>query len=284
MAGLAATDADVAAPAGRTRGRLVLRHRLPVRLWHWLNVVCVFTLLGSGLTIFNAHPRLYWGSYGANYDPAWLEIGSDRQGTSGYLRLGELEVPTTGVLGTFERKGRTVTRAFPDWLTIPAGYSLADGRRYHFLAAWVFAPALILYLLWSLIGRHARALIPTREQLRPAAIWHDIRNHLRLRFPHGEAALSYNFLQRVSYAGVVFVLLPGMVLTGLTMSPDLNAAWPVLLDLFGGRQSARSLHFIFAMLLALFILVHLLMVVLAGPIREIRSMLDRRMRIEGDRP
>ncbi len=98
----------------------------------------------------------------------------------------------------------------------------------------------------------------------PASLWHDIKNHARLRFPTGEAARRYNVLQKLSYLGVIFALLPLLVLTGMTMSPSLDAAWPWLLDLFGGRQSARSIHFIAATAVAAFILVHLIMVVLAG--------------------
>ncbi len=78
---------------------------------------------------------------------------------------------------------------------------------------------------------------------------------------------------------MIFVLIPGVVLTGLTMSPAIDAAWPWLLELFGGRQSARSIHFLCAMGLALFIVVHLLMVVLAGPFNEMRSMITGRYRL-----
>jgi thiosulfate reductase cytochrome b subunit len=142
----------------------------------------------------------------------------------------------------------------------------------------------VLFLVTSLINRHAqRDLAPTREQIRPSHIWHDIREHARLRFPTGDAALRYNILQKLSYVGVIFVLLPLMILTGLTMSPGMDAAWPWLLDLFGGRQSARSIHFICAMLLIAFIAVHLLMVMLAGPINEVRSMITGRFRVPPNR-
>ena len=107
----------------------------------------------------------------------------------------------------------------------------------------------------------------------PAPIWRDIKDHARLRFPTGLAALRYNVLQKASYIGVIFVLLPMIILTGLTMSPGMDAAWPWLVDLFGGRQSARSIHFIVAWLLVAFFLVHILMVLLAGPINELRAMI-----------
>lgn len=270
------------AAAGSQPGRLVKRHRLSTRIWHWVNVIAVFTLLGSGLTIFNAHPRLYWGSYGANYDPAWLEIEDRNGGSEGYLRIAGLEIETTGVLGVFKKDGRERTRAFPHYLTIPAEYSLAEGRRYHLVMAWIFGLGGALYAVWSLINRHAqRDLAPTRRELRPSHIWADIKQHAKLRFPRGEEALSYNILQKLSYSLVIFVILPLMVLSGLGMSPNMNTAWPWILDLFGGRQSARSIHFITGFLLVLFILVHLFMVLAAGPINEVRSMITGKSRIRG---
>ena len=252
---------------------LVKRHRLSTRLWHWLNFVAVFVMLMSGLMIFNAHPRLYWGQYGANLDGAWLEIGSTA--TEGYLRVGSVQVPTTGVLGHWtDGDGIVRRRAFPHWATIPSNYSLAAGRRWHLAFAWVLVLGLLGYWAISLINRHAqRDLTPRLSELRPSHLWHDIKQHARLRFPTGEAALRYNTLQKLSYFGVIFVLLPLLVLTGLTMSPGMAASWSWLLDLFGGRQSARSIHFISAMRIVLFVLVHLAMVVRAGPLNEVRSMI-----------
>lgn len=260
-------ERDAAGPAA------IKRHRVSTRLWHWVNVVAVFVMLMSGLMIFNAHPRLYWGQFGANFDQAWLEIGSTP--TSGYLKIGSLQVPTTGVLGHWtDPQGTVRRRAFPYWATIPSSYSLSAARRWHLAFAWVLALGLLLYLLVSLINRHAqRDLAPRLAELRPSHLWRDIKQHARLKFPTGEAALHYNTLQKISYFGVIFVLLPLLVLTGLTMSPGMNAAWGWLVDLFGGRPSARSIHFICAMLLTLFIVVHLVMVVLAGPINEVRSMI-----------
>lgn len=252
---------------------LVKRHRLSTRVWHWLNFVAVFVMLMSGLMIFNAHPRLYWGQYGANFDRAWLEIGSTA--TDGYLRIGAVRVPTTGVLGHWtDGDGIVRRRAFPHWATIPSNYSLALGRRWHLAFAWVLVAGLVVYSGISLVNRHAqRDLTPRLAELRPSHLWHDIKQHARLRFPTGEAALRYNTLQKLSYFAVIFVILPLLVLTGLTMSPGMAASWSWLLDLFGGRQSARSIHFICAILIVLFVLVHLVMVVLAGPLNEVRSMI-----------
>ncbi|MFL6733522.1 MAG: cytochrome b/b6 domain-containing protein, partial [Sphingomicrobium sp.] len=195
------TETEAEAPA--TQGRLVYRHRIPTRIWHWINAICVFVMLMSGLMISNAHPRLYWGAYGANFDHAWLELPR-----------------------------------FPGWLTIPSYYSLAAARRWHLAFAWLFAVGLIVYLLISLRNGHIRRdLAPSRRELAPMHIWTDIMDHARLRFPAGDVALRYNVLQKLSYGLVVFLLLPLLILTGLTLSPAMNAAWPWLLELFSGRQS-----------------------------------------------
>lgn len=225
------------------RRDIVYRHRSITRLWHWINVVMLCILLMSGLGIFAAHPRLYWGAAGANADPAWLTIG-------------------------------TVADAFPAWATIPGHFDLAGSRRWHFAAAWIFALGLLLFQLASLANRHiARDLHIRRAEWSPRHIWDDIKMHARLQLPTGEAARYYNTLQKISYVTVIFILLPLMIFTGLTMSPGIDAAWPWLLDIFGGRQSARSIHFICAFLLVAFVVVHLAMVVLAGSVNEIRSMI-----------
>jgi Ni/Fe-hydrogenase b-type cytochrome subunit len=251
---------------------IVKRHKWPVRVWHWVNAVTIFIMLMSGLMIFNAHPRLYWGQYGANHDYAWLEIGST--GSSGYLRVGSLTVPTTGVLGHWtDASGRVNRRAFPGWATIPSSYSLAAGRRWHLAFAWVLAIGALAYWIYLLAGKGRRRLFPRRAELKPGHVWGEVKDHARLRFPTGAKALDYNVLQKVSYVGVIFVILPVVILTGLAMSPGMNAAWGWLIDIFGGRQSARSIHFICAFLLVLFILIHLIMVVLAGPLNEIRAMI-----------
>ena len=267
----------------RQKPPLVFRHRLSTRIWHWANAVTVFVMLLSGLMIFNAHPRLYWGHYGANADRAWLQIGATAD--KGLLQVGGLTVETTGILGRWkDADGRVQTRAFPYWATIPSGYSLAAARRWHLAFAWALALGGLAYWLASFLNRHVqRDLAPRRAELSARHIWRDIKDHARLRFPRGEAAARYNILQKLSYLGVIFLLLPLLVLTGLAMSPAMNAAWPWLLDIFGGRQSARSIHFIAAMLTARVILVHLLMVLLAGPFNEVRSMITGRYRLPPER-
>jgi thiosulfate reductase cytochrome b subunit len=265
-------------------GELVRRHRLSTRLWHWANALTLLFMLMSGLMIFNAHPRLYWGEYGANPDPAWLEIAAT-QGGSGMLRIGPLTVPTTGVLGAWtDPDGVERHRAFPWWATIPSGYSLADARIWHLAFAWVLAFGLLLYLIWSLVNGHLRRDIHiSAGEWRPSHIWHDVKAHARLRFPTGAAALRYNVLQKLAYAGVLFVLLPIVILTGLAMSPGMDATWPWLTELWGGRQSARSVHFLCAFGLVAFFIVHIVMVVLAGPLNEVRSMITGWYRLPGKR-
>lgn len=275
------------APKG---GDVVRRHRFSTRLWHWTNAVTLLVMLMSGLMIFNAHPRLYWGEYGANYDAPWLKISSACAGAGGgefgYLQIGNARVTTTGVLGLWkDQDGRLQRRAFPYWVTIPSRYSLAGARIWHLAFAWVLAVGLLLYLLWSLVNRHLqRDIHITRGEWRPSHIWHDIRDHARLRFPSGAAALKYNVLQKLAYAGVLFGLLPLMILTGLAMSPGTDAWFPLAAELFGGRQSARSVHFLCAFALVAFFLVHMAMVVLAGPFNEVRSMITGRYRLPPDRP
>lgn len=275
------TDAAGNEAEGRATVR---RHRLSTRIWHWVNAAAVIVMLMSGLMIFNAHPRLYWGEYGANHDPAWLEIEATPAG-EGVLRIGGATIRTTGVLGvSTDASGQRQELAFPGWATIPSHYSLADARLWHMAFAWVLAVGLLLYLLWSLGNGHLRRGIHiTLAEWRPSHLWHEIARHARLRFPRGEAARRYNVLQKIAYAGVLFLLLPLAIATGLAMSPGMDAAWPWLTEMLGGRQSARSIHFITAFALLAFLIVHLVMVVLAGPVNGVRSMITGWYRLPSGR-
>jgi thiosulfate reductase cytochrome b subunit len=235
---------------------VIYRHSVLTRILHWLNALCVLVVLMSGLQIFNAHPRLYWGEYGANTDPAFIQIG-------GHNAPGE--------------------KAFPPWATIPSWQDLAGGRRWHFFFAWVLVFNSASYLLVSFVNGHVRRdLVPTRAEISARHLARELWNHLRLRFSFGQAARHYNTLQKLAYLGVIFVLAPMMLVTGLTMSPGMDAAAPWLLELLGGRQSARTLHFLTAMLIVLFIIVHLVMVLLAGPLNELRSMITGRFVVPPD--
>lgn len=266
------------APGRSLAGTTVRRHRLSTRIWHWVNAGTLVVMLMSGLMIFNAHPRLYWGTYGANSDPAWLEIGATD--SRGYLRIGEAQVDTTGVLGVSSRDGRLWAVAFPGWATIPSGYDLALARKWHLTFAWLLAVGLAGYAVASLVNGHLwRDLRPRRAELAPRHLWAEVAAHARLDFPKGEAARNYNTLQKLAYLAVLVGLLPAMVLSGLAMSPSMDATAPWLLDIFGGRQSARSVHFIVAWALVGFVIVHLAMVLLSGPLNEVRSMITGRYRL-----
>ncbi len=229
---------------------MVKRHRISTRVWHWINAVAIIVMLMSGMTISNAHPHLYWGQYGANLDASWLD-----------------------------------PPRFPAWLTIPSTYNLALARHWHLFFAWVMAVGFLAYLIISLINRHiARDLTLSRAEVAPRHLWEEIKHHATLKFPTGAAALSYNTLQKITYIIVLFVLLPLVILTGICLQPGISPITEWAIDLFGGRASARSIHFICAAAIALFILVHLLLVLLAGPYNEIRSMITGKFRIPPDRP
>ena len=251
----------------------IYRHRLPVRLMHWINVISLTLLLGSGLNIFNAHPALYWGQ-DSHFTSPWLSIGArdTPAGPVGVTQFAGREWETTGVLGVSAVDGETRARGFPSWATVPGPQWLAMARHWHLFFAWVFVVNGVAYVLYALFSRHlSRDLLPTRAELR--GIGTSIKNHLLFRHPTGEAAKRYNVLQSLAYLVVIFGLLPLVVVAGLAMSPRLDAVYAGWVDLLGGRQSARSLHFIAAAGLLLFTLIHLFEVIVAGVWNEIRSML-----------
>jgi thiosulfate reductase cytochrome b subunit len=263
--------------------RLVPRHSALVRITHWINVLCLTVLVMTGAQIFNAHPHLYWGEYGADYDHPFISIDSqhDGNGWHGTFRIGALVLQTTGVLGASKEGAALAPRAFPSWLTLPSYQDLATGRRWHFTFAWLFVANGLAYWLAGFLRRHfTRDLLPTRAELAPRHLWHEVVEHAKLRFPKGEAARRYNALQKLSYLAVIFVLLPGVVLTGLTMSPGMDSAFHVLLDVFGGRPSARTIHFICATLLVAFVVVHVVMVIVSGLWNNLRSMITGKYAIE----
>jgi thiosulfate reductase cytochrome b subunit len=256
------------------------RHPAVVRATHWINAFALLLLLFSGLQIFNAHPALYLGQ-ASTFDRPLLLMGSVEtpNGLRGATMLFGRTFDTTGVFGASQGGSEgLIDRGFPAWLTFPPGRDLATARRWHFFFAWVLAFNGAVYLAYGLAGRFRRELVPSRAELK--GIGRSIAEHARLRFPKGEAARRYNVLQKLSYLVVIFGLIPLMVLTGMTMSPGLDAALPGLLHLFGGRQTARTIHFVTAWSLVLFALVHLAMVVAAGPVNELRSMITGRFVID----
>lgn len=266
----------------------IRRHTLVTRLTHWVNVMAISLLLMSGLQIFNAHPALYWGEKSTFADP-WVSMSMREVGgvARGITTVGDYQFDTTGVLGWSGAEGMREQRGFPSWATIPSYRSLADGRMWHFFFAWLFVINGLVYWLWGLIGGHIRRdMLPTRAQLDPRHILHEIITHAQFKFPKGDEARVYNVIQKFTYLAVIAVLLPLMVATGLSMSPGFNATLPWLTDLFGGRQSARTLHFISAGLIVAFIVVHVLLVLVSGVWNNLRSMITGKyaIQVEGDRP
>jgi thiosulfate reductase cytochrome b subunit len=214
------------------------RHSLTVRILHWVNVVVLLTLLMSGLQIFNAHPALYWGQSSYSGRPAFFELSG----------------------------------GFPSWITLPSGQWLAMGRRWHFFFAWLLVINGIAYVVYSIWSRHlSQDLAIRRRDWR--SIGRSVLDHLRFRHPQGEAARHYNVLQKLTYLFVIFGLLPFAVLMGLGMSPGLNSIWPGWVDLFGGRQSIRTLHFLAALGIVLFVLIHVFEVAITGLWNNVRSMI-----------
>lgn len=253
----------------------VYRHPVVVRLTHWLNALCLLVLLLSGLQILNAHPAFYWGEV-ARFAEPWAAIEAQTRDDGelrGRLTVADASFDTTGVLGASAAGGEQLqARAFPSWLTLPAYPDLGAGRRWHFAFAWILVINGLIYATFAVLSGRLTGLIwPSLAELRsvPRSVW----DHLRLRFAHGDEARGYNVLQKLAYAVVIFGLLPLMLLTGLTMSPAVYARLPLLGDLLGGRQSARTLHFLAASGLVAFFAVHIAMVFAAGPLNEVRSMI-----------
>jgi thiosulfate reductase cytochrome b subunit len=214
------------------------KHALTTRLWHWLNLLCLVVLFMSGLNISNAHRRLYWGHAGFSPDEAWLFVPK-----------------------------------FPAWMTLtPGRFSLAEARDWHLLMAWPFALGLLLFMIASLANRHLRRdLVTSLAEWKPKAIWADIVKHAKFDFTH--TGSKFNFLQKLAYGVVIFILLPLMIFSGIAMSPAMDANWPWIIDLFAGRQSARSIHFLTAWALLGFLVLHVVLVLLSGPVRQIRDMI-----------
>jgi thiosulfate reductase cytochrome b subunit len=260
---------------------LYYRHHLPVRIMHWINVVCLTILFMSGLSIFNAHPALYWGHSSYSGRPPALEITSvdtpsasdDAKAPRGVLRIGSYQFDTTGFLGVSKGPDGTLNRhAFPSWMTIPGYYSLAFARQWHFFFAWLFVANGVAYVLYAVLSGHlACDLVPYGEELK--RIGTSVKDHLLFRHPQGEAATRYNVLQKLAYLVVIFVLLPLIALMGMAMSPMLDSVLPGWVDWFGGRQSARTIHFIVAWLLVAFVVIHVFEVIVSGLWNHLRSMI-----------
>jgi thiosulfate reductase cytochrome b subunit len=230
-----------AAPAATATSR----HSALVRITHWITTLCFFALLVTGAEIVVSHPRFYWG-----------ETGNDLT-----TPLFKLHIPSSRAL-------------------VPTGYGyvLPDqngwSRYLHFQAAWIAVLTGLLYGIFGLLTGHFRKnLLPGKAELSWRAISGSIASHLRFKRPSEAEAWSYNVLQRLAYLFVIFVLFPLVIWTGLAMSPAFVSAFPATVTLLGGRQSARTLHFFVSVALVLFLLVHVVMIIVAGFWGRTRAMI-----------
>jgi thiosulfate reductase cytochrome b subunit len=246
------------------------RHSPTVRLVHWIVAAAVVVLVMSGLQIFNAHPALYWGQKSTFSSPlASIDTAVIDDRRARVTRILGHQWVTTGTLGLSGNSEDPLPRAFPAWVTLPAQQDLAAGRSWHFLAAWVLVIGGLIYLAVGLATGHIRKdIIPTLQEL--AGIKHSILEHLRFR---SATSPTYNVLQKLAYCFLLLAVFPALILSGLTMSPGMDAALPFLTAIFGGRQSARTVHFVAASTIVLFVVVHVIMVFVSGPLNLLRSMI-----------
>ena len=247
----------------------VYRHRLPVRISHWLNVPFLIILIMSGLQIFNAHPALYWGDR-SDRDRSLLSIRpvqTDGGEIKGVTTILGHPFDTTSVLGYSNGS----VRAFPAWATIPSAKWLAMGRQWHLFFAWLFVINGLIFTAYAFTSRHiTRDLVPTGKDWR--GIGKSVKDHLILRRPAGEEAKRYNVIQKLTYAGILFIVAPLIMFTGLAMSPTIDTAVPWLLSVFGGRQAARTIHFIACFSFVGFIVIHIVQVMFTRVFNNSRSM------------
>ncbi len=231
-----------------------------VKCTHWIATVSFLLLVVSGAEILMVHPRLYWGNVGNDLTPAWIELPISRNyrhgGWEGKEAFAGGEAAPVSEARTFKTFNRN------SW-----------GRSLHFLAGWILVGAGVVYLLAGIVSGHFRRhLLPRSAQLRPRALWADVVDHVRRRVGAATGGPDYGLLQKCVYSGVVFLALPGTVVTGFAMSPAITAAHPWLLKMWGGYQSARSVHFLLAVALVVFLAVHVSMVVKSGFRRQMRAM------------
>ena len=249
---------------------LVYRHNRVTRLTHWTNALALMILFMSGLQIFNAHPNLYWGNT-SEPENAFFSISAtqDNSDVRGYINLYGHKVDTTGFLGVQQDVFGPSARAFPSWLTVPGYYSLAAARRWHFFFGWLFALNGLLYVIYNLAVGHMRKFFFTPADAKKAPAMVAYYLHLRKESPQED---EYNPLQKMAYTSVFIVLTPLVLLSGMAMSPQLNVAFNWLPAAFGGRQSARAIHFILAFGFLSFTFGHVFMVLTQGVFNNMRSM------------
>ncbi len=224
------------------------RHPATVRATHWIAALCFFALLVSGVEIVISHPRFYWGEDGNSLTEPLFRLP---------LPASRSSVPT----------------GYDFVLPDQNGWS----RSLHFQSAWILVFTGLAYGTFGLLTGHFRKrLLPASSDLGWASLSQVVKSHLRFKAPSGADAWSYNVLQRMAYLAVVFVLFPLMIWTGLAMSPAVVSAFPGAMTVFGGQQSARTLHFFVSAALAAFLLVHVAMVYLAGFRSRVLAMITGR--------
>jgi thiosulfate reductase cytochrome b subunit len=235
-------------------------HTRWVRVCHWSVTVSVVLLAFTGVEILMVHPRLYWGEVGNDLTPPLIELPISRNHRHGGWAN---QTPFFASSGSPLSASRT--------------YDIFNqngwGRSLHFLAGWLLVVTGAVYLLAGVAAGHFRRhLVPRASQMSVAHFGREVSDHLRGRIPAATGGPQYGLLQRVTYLGVVFVAVPMLIVTGLTMAPAVAAAFPILLTVFGGHQSARTLHFLAFAGLMLFAAVHVAMVVKSGFTRQMRAM------------
>ena len=233
-------------------------HARWVRTTHWIVAVSFLTLAFTGFMILMVHPRLYWGEVGNDLTEAWLELPISRNLDHGGIR---------DVTPIFEGDDSRVRAVVEYDMFNQNGW----GRSLHFLAAWFLVLAGVVYVVSGVVTGHFRKhFVPSDLTFRTLA--HELGAHVRLRIRPATGGPQYGLLQKMAYLSVVFLLLPLVVVTGLGMSPAITASFPFLQSMFGGLQSVRTVHFLVFTALVLFAVGHVLMVVLSGFRRQIRSM------------
>ena len=236
----------------------VVGHARWVRISHGIVGVSLLTLAFTGVLILMVHPRLYWGEVGNDLTPALIELPISRNHQHGGWAN---PTPFTNAPGAV-----SASRTFD--IFNQNGWA----RSLHFLAGWWLVLPGIIYLLAGLGGGHFRSHIwPRSAELAPRLVWRDLAAHLRPRFPQASGGPRYGLLQKCAYSFVVFVAAPLIVISGLAMSPAVTAALPFMLTVFGGYQSARTIHFFAFAALLMFVIVHVVMVIRSGFRRQIRA-------------
>lgn len=237
-----------------------IRHTRWVRMSHWIITLSFLSLAYTGFVILMCHPRLYWGDVGNDLTPALIELPISRNYKHGGW---EKSVPF------FNEAGSPVTasRTYDIW------NKNGWGRSLHFLSAWFLVITGVVYIIVGIFTGHFRTrLVPRKSEFSLRLFLNEIVTHLRMQLPSADNSTQYNLLQKASYLAVIFFLLPLIILTGLTMSPAVTAAFPILLKMFFGAQSARTIHFFASIALELFLAVHIIMIIKTGFKQQMRAM------------